>query len=188
MFDHWRLKDFAPGGGVALGALAHQFDTDDWIDVAVPGDVHRALIDAGRIADPFYNRNELDCSWIEEREWWYRTQFSYDQEPPESQERLQLVFHGLDTFATIWLNGEQLGKHGNMFREAVFDVTHRVRTDRPNTLALCFEPPLDHVRDAPSPSWPSTGLEETKRNVMRKAQFGFGWDWGPRLPTVGIWR
>ncbi|MCJ7707589.1 MAG: hypothetical protein MUO38_08245, partial [Anaerolineales bacterium] len=47
---------------------------------------------------------------------------------------------------------------------------------------------LDHVRDAPSPSWPSTGLEETKRNVMRKAQFGFGWDWGPRLPTVGIWR
>lgn len=188
MFDHWRLKDFAPGGGEALGAFAHQFDTDDWIDVAVPGDVHRALIDAGRIADPFYNRNELDCSWIEEREWWYRTQFSYDQEPPESQERLQLVFHGLDTFATIWLNGEQLGKHGNMFREAVFDVTHRVRTDRPNTLALCFEPPLDHVRDAPSPSWPSTGLEETKRNVMRKAQFGFGWDWGPRLPTVGIWR
>jgi beta-mannosidase len=187
VFNHCRLKDFAPGEGVTLGAFAEQFDTSDWIDVAVPGDVHQALVAAGQIPDPFYDRNEPDCAWVEEREWWYRAQFTYDH-APQPQERLLLVFHGLDTFVTIWLNGEPLGKHGNMFREAIFDVTGRVYTDRPNTLALCFDPPLDHVRDAPSPAWRPGELIETKRNFMRKAQFGFGWDWGPRLPTVGIWR
>jgi beta-mannosidase len=188
MFDRWKLKDFAPGEGVVLGAYAEMFDTDDWIDVAVPGDVHHALIAAGRIPDPFYDRNELDCAWVEEREWWYRSQFTYEHTPAQIGERLLLIFHGLDTYVTIWLNGEPLGEHGNMFREAVFDVTQSIRTDNPNTLALCFEPPLNHLRDKPSLFWLPGELEDTKRNLMRKAQFGFGWDWGPRLPTVGIWR
>ncbi|HEY43237.1 MAG TPA: glycoside hydrolase family 2 protein [Anaerolineae bacterium] len=188
MLDYCKLKDFAPGEGVVLGAYAEKFDTDDWIDVAVPGDVHLTLVAAGRIPDPFYNRNELVCAWVEEREWWYRAQFTYKHGLPQSEERLLLIFHGLDTFVTIWLNGEPLGEHGNMFREVVFDVTHKVRTDRPNTLALCFEAPVDHVRDKPSLFWLPGVLEDTKRNLMRKAQFGFGWDWGPRLPTVGIWR
>ena len=188
MFDPWKLKDFAPGEGAASGVLAEPFDTTDWLDVAVPGDVHQALIAAGRIPDPFYDRNEPECAWVEAREWWYRTRFTLEGGAPQSGERLLLIFHGLDTFVTIWLNGEQVGRHGNMFREAVFDVTHKVYTDQPNVLALCFEPPLDHVRDMAVPVWPSAGMSETKRNAMRKAQFGYGWDWGPRLPTVGIWR
>jgi beta-mannosidase len=188
MFGPFKLKDFAPGEGIALGAFAGQFDTGDWIDVPVPGDVHQALIAAGRIPDPFYDRNELDCAWVEEREWWYRSRFTVHQAPLQPDERLLLVFHGLDTYVTIWLNGEELGRHGNMFRPAVFDVSRSVRTDGPNTLALCFEPPLDHVSDVPALSWGPVGGEETKRNLMRKAQFGFGWDWGPRLPTIGIWR
>jgi beta-mannosidase len=199
MFDHWELKDFGPGEGIALGAFADQFNTGDWIDVAVPGDVHQALIAAGRIADPFYDRNELDCAWVEEREWWYRGQFTA-QAPLQPDERLLLVFHGLDTFVTIWLNGEKLGRHIAMFRPAVFDVSRRVRTDRPNTLALCFDPPLNQVDSAKSPQLGPFPLPEGMpkrerpapevmvRNLMRKAQFGYGWDWGPRLPTVGIWR
>jgi len=187
MFDPWKLTDFAPREGVALGAFADQHAAIGWIGVVVPGDLHQALVAAGRISDPFYDRNELACAWIEEREWWYRTQFTLEDGPLQPDERLLLVFHGLDTFATIWLNGGLLGKHGNMFREAVFDVTRLARTDRPNTLAICFEPPVAHVKDRPAPSWSPRG-QDTKRNLMRKAQFGFGWDWGPRLPTVGIWR
>jgi beta-mannosidase len=188
VFDRWKLKDYAPGEGVALGVFTEQFDLDDWIDVSAPGDVHQALVAAGRITDPFFNRNEIDCAWVEEREWWYRTQFIYEHGPPQTDDRLLLVFHGLDTYVRIWLNGERLGEHGNMFREAVFDITRRIRTDNPNTLALCFEPPLDHVKDKPSLFWLPGALEDTKRNFIRKAQFGFGWDWGPRLPTIGIWR
>jgi beta-mannosidase len=188
MLKHWKLKDFAPGEGIKLGAFNEQFDAGDWIDVEVPGDVHKALIKAGKIKDPFYDKNELDCVWMEEREWWYRNQFIYKQEPLQLEERLLLIFHGLDTYATIWLNGENLGIHENMFRPAIFDVSRYIHTDRPNTLALCFEPPLEHIKDMKSPSWGFHRAKQVKRNVMRKAQFGYGWDWGPRLPTIGIWR
>src|SRR5919199_6005904 len=174
--------DFAPGGGAAAGAFAERFDSGGWIDVPVPGDVHRALIAAGRIEDPFYDRDEGKCAWMEGREWWYRLSFEGQREPLGPDERLLLVFHGLDTFATIWLNGEELGHHRNMFREAVFDVSALARAGEPNTLALCFDRPLDHAgaRD----QWG----RNPERAAMRKAQFGFGWDWGPRLPTIGIWR
>ncbi|MGH3146034.1 MAG: glycoside hydrolase family 2 protein, partial [Rubrobacter sp.] len=184
MLDRARLRDFAPGEGVAAGAFGEIFDESGWIDVPVPGDVHRALMAAGRIEDPFYDRNEGECAWIEDREWWYRLDFEGPEQPPGPDERLRLVFHGLDTFATVWLNGEELGRHANMFREAVFDVGARVRFGERNTLALLFERPLDHVGEQHPDQWG----RNPERVSMRKAQFGFGWDWGPRLPTVGIWR
>ncbi|MGH2409770.1 MAG: glycoside hydrolase family 2 protein, partial [Chloroflexota bacterium] len=185
MFDQGTLQDFAPGEGMAAGVAGEFFDDSAWIPVAVPGDVHTALIAAGRIPDPFYDRNELECAWVEHREWWYRLHFEGPATTPEPGERLQLVFAGLDTFVTIWLNGVELGTHQNMFREAVFDVTSAVRVGGQNTLALCFDRPLAHAGaylDRPAADW------MPPRVAMRKAQFGYGWDWGPRLPTVGIWR
>jgi beta-mannosidase len=184
VFDLWKLKDFAPGEGAARKVFAEQFETSDWIDIPAPGDVHQALIEAGRIEDPFYDRNEDTCAWMEEREWWYRISVDSKEQPLRPDERLLLVFQGLDTFVTTWLNGELLGSHANMFREAVFDVSHRWHTDGPNTLALCFHPPLQQVEHAPFESWG----RNPSRVMMRKAQFGYGWDWGPRLPTIGIWR
>ena len=183
MFERARLKDFAPGEGGQTGAFQERFDEEGWIPIPVPKDVHRALLDAGRIEDPFYDRNEDGCAWIEDREWWYRMSFDGPQEPLQPGERLRLVFHGLDTFATIWLNGEKLGDHSNMFREAVFDVGDLVRPGE-NTLVLLFDRPLDHVGEEHPDQWG----RNPERVSMRKAQFGFGWDWGPRLPTVGIWR
>jgi beta-mannosidase len=184
VLDFGKLRDFAPGEGVAAGAFAERFDTSDWIDVSVPGDVHRALVAAGRIEDPFYDRNEERCAWVEGREWWYRLSFDGPLEPLRPDERLLLAFHGLDTIATVWLNGEVLGRHRNMFREVLFDVGGRVRAGEPNTLALCFERPLDHAGAGAPDQWG----RNPERAAMRKAQFGFGWDWGPRLPTIGIWR
>src|SRR5437879_9108355 len=121
---------------------------------------------------------------MEEREWWYRISFESEEKPLRQDERFLLVFQGLDTFVTIWLNGEVLGRHANMFREAVFDVSQRLRTNEPNTLALCFHPPLQQIEKAPFESWG----RNPERTAMRKAQFGYGWDWGPRLPTIGVWR
>ena len=186
----WRLSDFAPGEGVAAGAHAPTLDDSGWLPVDVPGDVHRTLIAAGRIADPFYDRKETDCAWIEGREWWYRLTFDGPDQAPHPGDRLRLVFHGLDTFATIWLNGEVIGQHENMFRPAVFDITDGLIPAAPNTLALRFDPPLDHVRALTEQfgEFQSWGPHTESRLLMRKAQFGYGWDWGPRLPTVGIWR
>jgi len=184
MLDSAKLKGFAPGEGVAAGAFAERFDSGDWIDVPIPGDVHRALMAAGRIEDPFYDRNEEGCAWVEEREWWYRLSLDGPPEPLEPDERLLLIFHGLDTFATLWLNGEEIGRHRNMFREAVYEVSGRVHAGEPNTLALCFDRALDHAGAGAPDQWG----RNPERAAMRKAQFGFGWDWGPRLPTIGIWR
>ena len=184
MFDQWKLRDYAPGEGFAAGAFKDRLDVTHWLDVLVPGDVHSALLAAGRIGDPFFDRNEEKCAWIEDREWWYRLDFEGPAQPLGPDERLRLVFHGLDTFATVWLNGEEIGRHANMFREAVFDVGDRVRFGEENTMALLFDRPLDHTGEEHPDQWG----RNPERVFMRKAQFGFGWDWGPRLPTVGIWR
>ena len=72
-----------------------------------------------------------------------------------------------------------------MFREAAFDVTGQVRPGAENLLAVRFDPPLQHAGERDPEQWSSTPAE---RVWMRKAQYGFGWDWGPRLPTIGLWR
>jgi beta-mannosidase len=184
LVDRGLVRDYGPGEGFAAGAAATGTPVDAWVPIAVPGDVHTALIAVGRIDDPFYDRNEGLCAWMEEREWWYRLSFM-GPEAPDEDERLRLVFHGLDTYATVYLNGVEIGRHENMFREAVLDVTERVRPDEENLLAVCFDPPLRNVGPPLPEQWSSTPAE---RVWMRKAQFGYGWDWGPRLPTVGIWR
>ncbi len=186
MFDNWKLQDFAFGEGAAQKAFADNYNDNAWLDIDVPGDIHRTLIAEDRIEDPFYDQNEDKCAWMEEREWWYRCRFDGPAQEPGDDERFVLVFHGLDTFVTIWLNGTEIGTHQNMFREAVFDITEALCYGQENTLALCFDPPLQHI----------DGFDNTQqywgRNVervfMRKAQFGYGWDWGPRLPTIGVWR
>jgi beta-mannosidase len=176
-------RDFAPGDGLAAGAAAPDHPADGWIDVPVPGDLHRALLAAGRIPDPFYDRHEDDVRWMEDREWWYRLSFEAPR-PAAGDERLRLVFHGLDTYATAYLNGRELGSHRNMFREAAFDVTDRLEAGE-NVVAIRFDPPLAHAGPELEGQWAPNPHE---RVWMRKAQFGYGWDWGPRLPTVGLWR
>ncbi|MFC1960831.1 glycoside hydrolase family 2 protein [Chloroflexota bacterium] len=186
MFELWQIKDFAPGEGVTAGILTDDFDTEGWADCPAPGDVHRAIMDAGWIEDPFYDQNEEKVAWMEEKEWWYRTQFDGPAEEPAANERLQLVFHGLDTFVTAYLNGAVIGTHQNMFREAVFDVGDHLCYGAANTLALCFHPPLQ--QDFAERDFEVWWGRNEERVDMRKAQFGYGWDWGPRLPTIGIWR
>src|SRR5215472_9184324 len=181
MFERAKLQDYAPGEGARAGVQRETFDDSGWVAVAVPGDVHRALIAAGRIPDPFYDQNESASAWMEQREWWYRLTFDNPDPPPGPDERVQVVFEGLDTFATIYLNGAQIGAHHNMFRPAVFDVSLSNGT---NTLAVRFDPPLSRIAGKSLSAWG----RNPERSAMRKAQFGYGWDWGPRLPTIGIWR
>ena len=182
--DGWKVQDYAPGEGLAIGVHQPSHADGDWLGIPVPGDVHRALISAGRIPDPYYDRNESACAWMEEREWWYRLTFNAPAEAAAAGERLQLVFEGLDTFATVYLNGEEIGEHHNMFRPAAFDVTSRLRLGQPNVLAVRFDPPLQRISGKTLSAWG----RNPERTAMRKAQFGYGWDWGPRLPTIGIWR
>jgi beta-mannosidase len=92
VFDCWKLQDFAPGEGGAHKVFAERFDTSDWIDITAPGDVHQALIEVGRIDDPFYDRNEDICAWMEGQECWYRLSFESKEQPFRQDERFLLVF------------------------------------------------------------------------------------------------
>ncbi|HYH13394.1 MAG TPA: hypothetical protein VD789_13635, partial [Thermomicrobiales bacterium] len=179
-----RLSHFDPGAGAKASAAAPDHDDGDWLHISIPGDVHRTLIDAGQIRDPFWNQQEKDCAWMEEKEWWYRIPLRVPDRALAEDQRWQLVFHGLDTFVTIHLDGEEIGTSQNMFRAKVLDVTDRLTPGAEHTLALQFHPPLEATKGRKRGEWGRT----PERTVMRKAQFGYGWDWGPRLPTIGAWR
>ncbi len=181
----WKLQEFDPGAGAAARAFAPEHDDSAWLPASVPGDVHTSLVAAGRIAPPFYHMNVEECQWVERREWWYRLTFPG---PDLAQtDRQVLQFDGLDTFATIYLNGEEIGSHANMFVAAEFDVTGRIRPGQPNVLAIRFDPVLDRVGDCQVPGqWGGYGCPE--RACVRKAQCNFSWDWGPRLVSIGLWQ
>ena len=178
----WQVKDFEPGQTTLEAVMG---DSSDWLDIAVPGDVHCALVAAGRLADPFFDGQDDDAAWVTTREWWYRLRFKREAGvgiAPNT--RTRLVFHGLDTYATIYLNGLRIGSSSNMFREVSFDVTAHLVAGS-NCLMVVFERPEDHLEPEAKVSW---SLFNADRPQWRKAQYGFGWDWGPNLPTVGIWR
>jgi beta-mannosidase len=187
MLDAWRMKDFDRDAGLASGAERPEVDESGWIPVPAPGDAYLALHEAGRGQHPFEEGAEESLRWVIDREWWWRTTF--DAEPAVAGERLILTFHGLDTFAEIWLNGERLGASDNMFVAVPFDVTDRVEAGL-NVLAIRFDPVAARLADLTAPVWSEVNnpVFSNKRNLVRKAQFGWGWDWGPVLPTVGIWR
>lgn len=180
-----KLAHFDPGAGLDAGAATPGFDDASWLEISIPGDVHRTLIDAGQIPDPFWDQQERDCAWMEEQEWWYRIPLRIPDAALGEGERWQVVFHGLDTFVTIYLDGEQVGEGQNMFHDITVDITGRVQPGSEHVLALQFHPPLKAVEGRPLGPWDFYPIERT---AMRKAQFGFGWDWGPRLPTIGAWQ
>ena len=195
--------------GTDNGCSVAALPTDGWLPAVVPGGVHEALLAAGRIEDPYQDRNEDSIGWIEERHWWFRASFAASA--VTSGERARLVFHGLDTVADIWLNGQELGHHENMFRSAVFDVSDRLLAR--NDLLLRFTPPLAGLgvplaaaalqerfwalfaalaADGVSLPTDSEGgiITELKARASqrRKPPFSWGWDFAPRVPSVGIWR
>ncbi|MBO2531963.1 MAG: beta-mannosidase [Thermoactinomycetaceae bacterium] len=181
--ENWKIQWFEPGQVEDLKIADPDYIDHFWISAKVPGDVHSTLKSAGIIEDPFVGHNDVKCRWVEEKVWWYRAEFQFD-EKIGSEERVELIFEGLDTFATIFLNGVELGSAENMFVSYTFDVTREIRRGR-NVLAVKFDPVSLRVRGKRQDLWSGFSRE---RVWVRKAQMNFGWDWGPRLVTVGIWR
>ena len=183
----WKLRDFMPGQGPAAGAHLPDHDDTSWHLASVPGDVHTALVEAKRLSPPFYNMNVETCQWVEGQEWWYRTTFEAPVAKDDAATRYLLAFDGLDTFATVYLNGVEIGSHQNMFTPATFDVTEHLRRGERNTVAVRFDPVAATIGDRPwiDDEWK---LGNPARVWVRKAQCNFGWDWAPRLISVGIWQ
>lgn len=182
LHEGWQLAEAPHGAGpAALAALA----ADAWLPAAVPGSAHGALLAAARVPDPFYGRNEAELRWVGERSWAWRLGFDVAGEHAPHED---LVFEGLDTYCTVWLNGVQLLAADNMFVPRRVDVRQHLRPGR-NELLLRFDPPLARAREAEAMHgkrqlWNG----DSARLHARKAQYHFGWDWGPELLVSGPWR
>jgi len=179
----WKLGEFAEGGGVAAGAHLAEYDDSAWLNAEVPGDVHTALLKTGLIADPFVAQNVEACGWVERAEWWYRAAF--DAPALADGESAALVLEGLDTFATVYVNGAEMGSTANALMPHRIDVTSALQPGA-NVVAVRFDSTVATVeKKDSSPFWAAF---YSPRVWVRKAAMNFGWDWGPRLVTCGVWR
>ncbi|WP_145412631.1 glycosyl hydrolase 2 galactose-binding domain-containing protein [Paenibacillus xylanexedens] len=178
----WKIQHYEVGEKRAMDVAAAALDDRFWIGATVPGDVHGALAERGIIDPIYFGHNDVKSRWIEQKEWWYRTTFNLDA-GASSEERIELVFEGLDTFATVYVNGHEVGQTANMLMSHTLDVTRLVRSGW-NAIAVRFDPLHLHHRDKETFDWSSYTKE---RPWLRKAAMNFGWDWGPRIVTVGIW-
>jgi beta-mannosidase len=157
-----------------------------WHRATVPGSVHTDLLALGRIPDPFVGDNELKVQWVAESDWEYRKTFRADPELFKSPKAV-LVCDGLDTLADVSLNGRALGSADNQFRTWSFDVDG-ILTAGTNELAIRFRSPVAFVR-ARQAERPLTGGGDIPGGpYLRKSPYHWGWDWGPRLPAIGIWQ
>ena len=181
LHEGWRLAE-APAD--ADWATLSTLPETVWLPATVPGSAHNALLMAGRIPDPLFGRHEAEVQWVGERTWAWRLDFKVEG----LAEHEDIVFEGLDTFCTVWLNGEKLLASNNMFVPTRVDVRQRLRLGT-NELCLRFDPALARARElevvyGKRPLWNG----DSARLHARKAQYHFGWDWGPDLQVSGPWR
>ncbi len=180
----WQVCGFAPdvfdAGRFWAGELAEK-----WLPAAIPCDVHTLLMRRGLLADPALGAGDGKSAWVERWVWAYRTTFSLTAEDLAAAGR-ELCFYGLDTYADIFLNGTLLAHTENMLVEHVVDLGAAARAGE-NQLTILFAPFAATSLQKPLPEdfWINYAPE---RAYARKAAYQVGWDWTPRVCTVGVWR
>ncbi len=176
-----------------------QADKDEWLPATVPGCVHTDLLANKKIEDPFYRLNEHQLQWIDKVNWEYKTSFNIDPEAMK-RDRIALDFKGLDTYADVFVNGTQVLSADNMFREWLVDVKPQIK-EGANELRILFRSPVveglkkydanGYVIPVSDNDQAINGEVEGGKAISvytRKAGYHFGWDWGPRLVSSGLWR
>ena len=156
----------------------------EWMNATVPGTAHTDLLLNKKIHDPFFGDNEKMLQWIDTCEWEYETWFNVDDSVLE-RNHSELVFEGLDTYAKVFLNDRLILSADNMFRTWIVDCKKYLLKEK-NHLLIRFEPASIKGK-AEAQKLPFT-LPGDEKVFTRKAQYHYGWDWGPRFVTCGIWR
>ena len=180
---------FALSPWQAPGALL-SCSTLEWLPARVPGHVHTDLVENGVIGDPFERMNELGCQWLDEQDVSYRTRFEF--QPDSARSKRVLRFEGLDTICRVLLNDELIAESDNMFLPLEVDVSALLRAGE-NALEIRFESAVRVGLERRAQYFREHGILPGRnrfddRCFVRKAQYMFGWDWGPRLVSAGVWQ
>lgn len=161
------------------------------VAATVPGCVHTDLMAAGLMDDPYLGDNEVKQFWIGKTDWVYRRKFEVGAEMME-WERVELACDGLDTVATVEVNGEVVGTSATMHARQRFGVKKWLRVGE-NEVVVRFAAPRtyaekQHELYGPMPVVGGTPGVQHPHHMIRKMACNFGWDWGPDVTTSGIYR
>jgi beta-mannosidase len=164
-----------------------QLGKEEWLPAVVPGGVHTDLMAAGKIPDPFIADNELRVMWVAESNWVYRYTFDIADRLLEA-DQVTLVCEGLNTFAAIELNGNPVGKADNMFRQFRWDVKPFLKPSG-NEIIVSFDSTVQYITQQQAQR-EMAGVSQAIPGGphSRTAPCQFGWDWGPQLPPIGVWK
>ena len=168
-----------------------QFGEDsNWFNAKVPGCIHLDLLEHKLIPDPFIDLNEKEVKWVADRDWDYRLVFIPKKDLLIKRHK-KLCFYGLDTYATVMLNGEKIIESDNMFCKWEKNVTS-ILNEGENELIIKFRSPIKEVMPFMKKSDYILPADNDKAGGVspytRKAPYHYGWDWGPCLVTSGIWK
>ena len=158
-------------------------DAKDWKTASVPGNVYTDLLDHKEIPDPFVKTNEEKVQWVTTKNWEYKTTFTISEQELQ-KEFINLTFEGLDTYAKVFLNEQQIASTDNAFRTYSLDIKKFAKETNVLRVVFINTDSLETVKEENNPY----KLPEGKRIYTRKAQFQYGWDWGPKINTSGIWK
>lgn len=170
-----------------------------WRTAEIPGTVHTDLMNHNIIENPFYRLNEHDVQWIDKEDWIYKTTFNITEDT-FNKEQLEIEFQGIDTYSKIYINDTPIITTDNMFRHYQVDIKKHIKIGE-NELKVILESPIkkgiekfdsiDYQIEVSDNDLAKIGKVKENKKVSvfsRKAGYHFGWDWGPRLVTSGIWR
>jgi beta-mannosidase len=171
-----------PEEGLARGAFRADYSPRDPVRTTVPKIVQAALLEAGRVEDPYWERNNEKLLWIESKEWWYFLDFA----APAAREgaRYEILFEGLAYLAEIWLDGVNVGVFQGMFARRRIDATELLRPSGRHRLTLRLRALPGSREDRPGGSIP----RGTLRSSGVVAPFSYWWNWAPHLVPIGIWK
>jgi beta-mannosidase len=151
----------------------------------VPTDVLSHLVATQLIPDPFVERDDLKCRWVEDLDWAFRAQFELDATLAGAQHGLDLVLQDVDCWGEVFVNAKRVGAVGNAFREHRLPVDDAVTAGANEIIiylrsAKCVNAALERVHGA------LPGGFDTARVHARRCQCLTGWDWAARLSSAGI--
>ncbi|XP_076657377.1 beta-mannosidase [Halictus rubicundus] len=186
-----RQEELSPGK-ITMEKYGHEI----MFLATVPGGIYTDLYKANIISENFMGSNDINNRWIGNQSVTYSKRF-YVNKTLQSAPKVILIFHGLDTFATISINGQEIGKTSNMFVQYIFDVTQHLKKGE-NLLSVFFDSAVKKAKALyetqalkyiiPPVCVPTTYNGECHVNHIRKMQASFSWDWGPAFPSMGIWK